>query len=208
MKEFFEEIVATIKDSKQKDEYDEVTNPEERYNAELSKEKLSKELKSENREELKIFGIIAIVVTIIVVIIISIFLIFRKSISNGLGNFVDKLIVKVEKILDENDFLLPEDNNQINCLNPYNGTYSGEYTINGQIFKETISITDNGTYSVSNNGIQTSTGNYLLDNKTITLNEEAFTEISSANYNYQISDDCKTLTRYSNDGTTIVLNIE
>lgn len=210
MKEFFVELIATIKDNKEnkkKAEFDENDTEENPYNNETNilTEKLEKEMQSENKEEFRIIGIIVLIVAVIVIILIAVFFIFKKSIANGMDSFINDMTIKMEKILDENDFF--KEDKVINCQNFYTGIYNGEYTINNQVFKEKLSLSDNGTYSLT---IDTASanGDYLLGNKIIALNDNTAGVPVNVSFSYQISDDCKTLTRTLNDGTTIVLNIE
>ncbi len=213
MKEFFEEVKAVLSENKKKKINDEDKTVVESFKSELEEE---------NKQELKTLGIILSIIVIIVAIIAIIVFSFRKNIVSGVEKFINNMISVSEKLLDENEDLLPDasndktaenkDSNQtntsnINCTTYYNAMYSGKYKLNKQSVTETLSILDDGTYSIES-GNNSSLGNYSIDNKVLALTETVSSDASINAYYYQISDDCQTLTRYLIDGTTIVLKIE
>lgn len=208
MKEFFEDVKCILKESSEKDNDEEMSL--------LDKQKLSKELyDDDDKTELKALGLVVLMVTIVLVIIFSIFFAFRKVIASGFDKVVDILIVKSDKIVGKDGKISGDgkdrDNSifssHINCSGNYNANYSGKYKLNNSLVVENVSLFDDGMF-VRHIGNNDTTGSYTINNKIVNLNEEKVFGVVDTVYTYQISDDCRSLTRYLNDGTAIVLKIE
>jgi len=204
MKDFLVKIVSKFSGINNK----ELSDEEDK----LSVEDFKSDLFDEDNQEFKIIGIFALVVIGILALIGILIFIFRKSIMEKfkmLGEAGAEVIDEFSSG-DKNIFSTISDlgDNTVDCSKNYDATYTGEYLINNQKAYETLTLLNGGVYTKSNDATNVSVGNYTLNEKMLTLTETMYTGNPNSNLQYTISDDCRTLTRSLEDGTTVILNIK
>jgi hypothetical protein len=160
---------------------------------------IKEEIINEAKEEFKSIGAFSVIALVVLFLLILLGLIFRNSITNGIMLLIDQVSTLSENSLFEDE---------ITCTSAFNGSYSGEYTINNITYKEEVTLSDSSSYSlIFNNGESSSTGSYLLSNKKIVLTDSNNSLGQYKTYTYTISDDCKSLTK-TTDGVLVKLTIE
>lgn len=204
MKNFFVKLVSKFSGIKKE-------TIDEEMKEQINEDDIKIDLFEDGGQELKIIGIFALVVIGILILIGILIFIFRKSIAEKfkiLGETSAEVIDEFSS-KDKNIFsTITELDGSVDCSKNYNAIYKGEYLIANQKVFETITLLNGGVYTKATDVNNVSVGNYILNEKMLTLTETMYTGSSSANIQYSISDDCKTLTRSLDDGTTVILNIK